>query len=182
MGRFCTDCQYCIKNLTTHNDGTVNIKCTHPVDNIPIPTGRLVKFQAYNNEIVLAPDWCPIEIEAKAAEKELEAKTAENNTPEKTSTNGKNKPQKWHGYYTPSQWDIEKRLMPLFKDKCIDDIKVGDRFHIPPFLAEKRHNVVVKSVREYCIECETYDEEYKRVIYLYRDNIKIRLLSRIHDE
>lgn len=174
MGRFCTDCQYCIKNLSTHHDGTVNVKCTHPVDNIPIPTGRLVKFQALNSEIVLAPGWCPIELEAKAAEKESETKH--------NDLSKKNKPKRWNKYYNPSQWDVEKILTPLLKDRKIEDIKVGDRFHIPPFLAEKRHNVVVKEVSDYCVECETYDEEYNRTLYLYRDNIKMRLITKITDD
>jgi len=146
----------------------VNIKCTHSIDGIDIPTGRLVKFRAFKNEIVLAPDWCPILMEEREKER--------------TETSGRLTPKRWNRTYAPTQWDMEKKLKPLFEHVNLDDIKVGDKYMIPPFAPERRHTVIVKEVSSYSVECEVIGEPCKRTIYLYKDGIKIRLIKKVTDE
>ena len=165
MCKTCDKCKYSVRVLAPSNPPTWNIKCTHPIGDILIPAGKIVKFRSASCENIERPSWCPL-ITKESREAEVEANKAMRKTPKRWNKGGK-----------PYSYDIEQALKKYKPKLKLTDIKVGDIIHIPPTPNDERMDVKITNKYVYSASGTVVGNEGKTV-YIYENGLKALFASK----
>ena len=171
----CNNCQYCLKVLAPSKPPTWNIKCSHPIGDIAVPSGRIIKFRSDAHENIERPSWCPLVIK-EMREKAAKENAQKANEPE-TYSNGKPKPKRWNKGKKPDTWDIEVALRKIKPVITLDDIQEGDVIHFPPTPNEPRMDVLIKHKYVYSASGPVIGDE-NRTAYIYSSGLKSAIMSK----
>ena len=149
-GEHCNDCIFFVK-IRRPNKESYNTRCS--AEN-PRPGGayKVVKLNVYENEKVKKPFWCPLT--------KSNAIGGLINKPKIDRSDSQERHELWKSAPGITAWA---------------DIKVGEKYHLPPTPKNGRMDLIVKVKYANSIQCDSLTGQ-KRV-WLYKDDEDYKFLS-----
>lgn len=147
--KFCNECMFFLK-IRRPNKESYNTRCS--AEN-PRPGGayKVVKLNVFEDEKVLKPFWCPLEKNNVIGDL-LDKPKADADSYERRKL--------WLAAPGITAWS---------------DIKVGEKYHLPPTFKNGRKNLLVKAKYANSMQCDDIDTQKK--VWLYKDDEDYKFLS-----